>query len=289
MKKYLLFLSTLFLSFGACERINQDKYFDPVLKIGDNLVFSYNDFELYDPSSHILYFKSNHPEFADYRQSPFVFYADSVKVYQGSFWPSYLSSFPTDPYISSFPFFYPNYALKIDFVAMDQGNADPRNDDRLISAFKNHDLLHSGLSGDIKNLVKNGSQLTLTFSVTNKDKSDLLILDPDKMGSKLFHYFTNAPMLYNITRKEVFSAKTDFQIPSPHNSWSIDWLSLLKSGESRQFTFNYTIDSPLTSGEYNVSYEFPGLSNQVTKDQLYQDNKRIWLGDIQLTKRITVQ
>jgi|WetSurMetagenome_2_1015567.scaffolds.fasta_scaffold225800_1 hypothetical protein len=288
MKKHFLFISGLILSFAACERINSDNYFDPVLKIGNNIVFSYNDFELYDPSSHILYFKSNHPEFVDYRQSPFTFYADTIKIYQGSFWPSYLSSLPTDPYISSFPFFYPNYALKIDFVAMEQGKADPRNDDRLISAFKNHDLLHSGLSGEIKNLVKNGSQLTLTFSVTNRDKSDLLILDPEKMGSKLFHYFTNAPMLYNTTQKVVYYAITDYQVPSPSNSWSADWLSLLRSGETRQFTFNYTIDSPLSSGEYTISYEFPGLSHQVTKDQLYQDAKRIWLGDIQLTTKMTL-
>ncbi len=289
MKKSLLIVSTFIISLAACERINSDNYSDPILKIGDNLVYSYNDFELYDSSSHILYFKSSHSEISDSKQSSFAFYVDSLKIYQGSFWPSYSSSLPTDPFISSFPFFYQDYVLRIGFIFFDQGKADPRNDDRLISAFKNHDLLHSGLSGEIKSIVKNGSQVTFSFVVTNRDQSNLLILDPDKMGPKLFHYFTNAPVFYNITQKKVYSANTDYQTPSPWNSWNIGWLSLLKSGDSRQFTFNYTIDSPLSPGEYKVSYEFPGLSNQVTKDQLYQDNKRIWLGDIQLTKIMTVQ
>ena len=108
------------------------------------------------------------------------------------------------------------------------------------------------------------------------------------MGPKLFHYFTNAPWFYNKTQNKVIEAITEYQTPSPSNSWSRDWLSILKSGESRQFTFNYTLESPLSPGEYIVSYEFPGLSIQVTKDQLYQDNKRIWLGDILLNKTMTV-
>jgi hypothetical protein len=289
VKKSLLILSTFVISLAACEKINSDNYSDPILKIGDNLVYSYKDFELYDSSTHILYFKSGHSEIPETKQSSFAFYADSVKIYQGSFWPSYSSSLPTDPFISSSPFFYQDFLLRIGFMFFDQGKADPRNDDRLISAFKNHDLLHSGLSGEIKSIVKNGSKFTFLFVVINKDKSDLLIFDPDKMGSHLFHYFTNAPTFYNMTQKKVYSANTEFQAPSPWNSWNIDWLSKIRSGESIQFTFDYTIDSSLSPGEYVVSYQFPGLGNQVTKDQLYHDNIRIWLGDIQLTKRLTVQ
>jgi hypothetical protein len=289
MKKSFLIVSSIILSLTSCERINSDNYSGPILKIGDNLQYSYKDFELYDSSTHILYFKSNHSEISDSKQSSFAFYADTFKIYQGSFWPSYSSSLPTNPFISSFPFFYQDYALRIGFIFFDQGKVDPRNDYRLISAFKNRDLLHSGLSGEIKSIVKNGSQLTFSFVVTNKDRSDLFILDPDKMGPNLFHYFTNAPMFFNITQNKVYNSSIEIQTPSPWNSWKSDWLSQLKSGDTRQFTFNYAIASPLNPGEYKVSFEFPGLSFQVTKDQLYHDNKRIWLGDIQLTKKITIQ
>lgn len=289
MEKSLLTVSTIILSLISCERINSDNYSDPILKIGDNLVYSYNDFELYDSSAHILYFKSDQPEIADFNQSSFAFYTDTFKIYKGSFWPSVSSSFPTGPYVSSFPFMYQNYALRIDYIFFGQEKADPRNDNRLIWAFQNHALLHSGLSGEIKSIANNGSLLTFSFVITNKDETNLLILDPDKMGPNLFHYFTNAPVVFNISRNEVYNVRIEHQTPSPHNSWNIDWLSQLRSGESRQFTFNYTIDSPLSPGEYKVSYRFPGLSHQVTRDQLYQNNKRIWLGDIQLTKRITIK
>ncbi|MDO9340365.1 MAG: hypothetical protein Q7T72_07555 [Bacteroidales bacterium] len=287
MKTFLLIISALALILASCEKINSDNYSDPMLKIGDNLEYSYNDFELYDSSTHILYFKFNHSEFDDYKQSSFAFYADTFKIYQGSFWPGFLSSFPADPYISSFPFFYQNYALRFEYL--DQGKVDPRNDDRLISAFKNRDLLHSGLSAEIKSIVINGSRLTFSFVVTNRDQSDLLILDPDKMGPNLFHYFTNEPIFFNIAQNKVYYCSIEHQTPSPWNSWKIDWLSQLKYGDSRQFTLNYTIVSPLNPGVYKVSFEFPGLSCQVTKDQLFQDDKRIWLGDIQVTKKITIQ
>jgi hypothetical protein len=66
-------------------------------------------------------------------------------------------------------------------------------------------------------------------------------------------------------------------------------LSQLKSGESREFTINYTITEAIPAGDYTASFEFPGLSNQVSLDQLYQGTDRIWLGDISLKKRIIVQ
>jgi hypothetical protein len=288
MKKALLILSAIILCLTSCERIDSDNYSDPVFKIGDNLWYSYNDFELYDSSTHMLYFKKNHTEFNELKLSTFAFYADTIKIYQGSFWSGLSSSFPLDPYILYFPFFYQNYTLKIDKVFTDQYKADPRNDYRLISAFKNRGLLHSGLSAEISSIVKNGSQVTFSFIVTNRDKSDLLILDPEKTGPNLFHYFTNAPMLFNKTLQKVYNVYIEHQTPSPYNSWKIEWLSLLKSGDSRQFTFNYAIVTPFEKGEYRVSFEFPGFSFQITKDQLYQGNKRIWLGSIAMTKELTV-
>lgn len=289
MKKSLLIGTAIILTLTSCESLFYNSN-DEYLFIADNgLEYKYSDFELYDSSTHILYLKTNHPEFKAEKSSTFSLLANGEEIYKGVFWPSYSSSLPYGPYISSFPSFYPGYTFRIEFVTIDDQPKDTRNDPRLISALKEHNLLHSGLFGEIKSIITKGSQLTFSFVVTNADKSDLLILDPVKMGPKLFHYFANAPWFYNKTQKMVFKAITEYQTPSPWNSWNINWLSQLKSGESRQFTFNYTLDSPLSPGEYKVSYGFPGLSNQVTEDQLYQNNKRIWLGDIQLTKRITVQ
>jgi hypothetical protein len=64
---------------------------------------------------------------------------------------------------------------------------------------------------------------------------------------------------------------------------------LLKSGDSKQFTFNYTINKTISPGEYIANFEYPGLSYQVLKEHLYQGNSRIWLGDIMIIKNITFQ
>jgi hypothetical protein len=173
-------------------------------------------------------------------------------------------------------------------MTIDNKPKDPRNDPRFISALKDHNLLHSGLSVSINSINMVGTQLTFKFTVTNQDESDLLILDLEKTGPNLFHYFTNGLSIRKLTYEEVFSSQIAPQTPSPWNSWKTDWLSELKSGDTRHFTINYTINSPLNPGEYNALFEFPGLTYGVTKDQLFQDNNRIWIGDIFVTKKIII-
>jgi hypothetical protein len=41
--------------------------------------------------------------------------------------------------------------------------------------------------------------------------------------------------------------------------------------------------------EYKASFEFPGLGYPVSRDQLYLDKVRKWLGDIEITKMIRIQ
>lgn len=285
MKKSISLSVIAIFTLLSCEKFNTVDFSNPVLKIDQNQEYSFNDFELYDSSTHMLYFKASHPELIDPNQSKFTFFADSTLIYQGNYHSGFLSSLPSGPFIWKFPFFYPNYTIRFEF--MGQG-IDPRNDDRLISAFKNKKLLHSGLSGEIKDILMNESQLTFSFKITNKDQSDLLILDSEKMGQNLFHYFTNAPVFYNISQNKVFEYNFEYETPSPHDMWSVTWLSELNSGDSRIFTFTYNVDGQFPPGDYKIYFEFPGLSNQITRDQLFQENKRIWLGDIMMIKYLKI-
>jgi hypothetical protein len=289
MKKSLLIGTVIILTLISCESLFNTPEDEYLFKTDSGLEYKYSDFELYDSSTHILYFKTNHPEFKTDKSSTFSLLANGEEIYKGVFWPPYSSSLPLGPYVYSFFSFYPDYTFRIEFITIDDQPEDTRNDKRIISALKEHNLLHSGLSAEIKNIVINGSQLTFSFIVTNKDKTDLLILDPEKMGPNLFHYFTNEPIFFNISQKKLFFCSIEHQILSPWNSWNLGWLTELKSGDSKQFTFKYAIDSPFTPGDYKVSFEFPGLSNQITKDQLYQGNNRIWLGDITMTLKLKVQ
>lgn len=283
MKKSLLLLIVVTLIFASCEKTDNDVF----LKTGSGLEYKFSDMELYDTSSHVLYFKKVHDEFKDIENGSFTFIDRGDPIYTGSFWPGYSSLGPSGPFIMSPPSFMGNYALEIENWHSDK--PDVRIDPRMIDILKQNNLFHSGLAISSSSIQITGTQLTFKFTVTNKDQSDLLIIDPEKTGQNLFHYFTNGLYIYDLSHNEVFSSTIQIQKPDPWNSWKMDWLSELKSGDSKEFTINYTLNNLINAGEYYSTFAFPGLAYQVTKDQLWQGTSRIWLGDIEMIKMITVQ
>lgn len=283
MKNYLLLVSLLAILMTSCEHgVGLE---DTVLfSTNSGLEYKFSDFELYDSSTHIFYFRSSHPEFKASKSSTFSVLLEGDEIYKGVFHPDYSSTLPNGHFISSGFSLYSDYFFRMGFMSPNPETRDRRNDPGLIEALKDHNLLHSGLSGQIKDIIVNGTRLTFSFTVKNCDNSDLLILDPEKTGPKLFHYFTNAPVFYNMTQNKVFAYNTDFLQPSPWDKWDMTWLSCLKPGDSRDFTFDYTINTQLTPGKYRVFYQFPGFSYQIPLNQLFQGSARIWLGDIDLIK-----
>ena len=288
MKKYLLTGTVLILLFISCNKIFNNSGDDYFFKSDAGLDYKYSDCELYDSSTHIIYLRTTHPQIITEKSSAFSVLANGKEIYQGAFWPPYSSSLPIGPYISSYTSFYPDFTLRIEQMTIDNQPADQRNDPRIISALAARGLLHSGLSAAINSIDIAGTQLTFKFTVTNADISDLLILDLEKTGLNLFHYFTNGLSIRNLNHEEVFSSQIESETPVPWNSWKPEWLSVLQSGASRQFTIIYSMSSPLNPGEYTASFEFPGVSLGVTHEQLFQSNGRIWIGDVSVNKKITV-
>ena len=282
MKKSLLSGTLILLILTSCEKIDDEVFF----KIGSDHKFMFSDIELYDTSTHIIYFKKSHKYLDNILENTFSFWDKGELIYQGSFVPGYSCSIPYGPFIMSPPM-YGNYALKIDNWHSDK--PDIRKDPKMIAVLNKHGLLHSGLSISSASIEINGPQLTFKFTITNKDQSDLLIIDIEKTGPNLFHYFTNGLYIYDLAHNEVFASSIQHLAPNPWNNWKIEWLSEFKSGESKEFTINYILNNLLSPGEYNAIFEFPGLAYQVTRDQLYQGNSRIWLGDISLSKWISIK
>lgn len=282
MKKTLLIAVVVILTITACEKTKTDIFF----KTGSGLEYKYSDLQLYDSSTHVLYFRKVHDEFKNIETGSFTLLAGGEPVYSGTFWPGYSSSGPTGPFIMSPPSIFGNYALRIDNWHAD--NPDVRSDPRIIEVLKENNLLHSGLAISSSTIEITATQLTFRFTVTNQDQSDLLIIDIDKTGPGLFHYFTNGLYIFDLSHNEVFSSTIQHQTPDPWNTWKSDWLSELKSGASKEFTITYALNNPLNPGEYYATFQFPGLEYQVTIDQLFQGNSRIWLGGIQVNKRITI-
>jgi hypothetical protein len=287
MKTSLFIGIAIILVLSSCEKTTYNADYDILLKTEKGFSFKYSDFELYDSSTHIFYFKNNHPEFKTASNDKFSILANGQIIYQGYFLAPYSSYIPTGPFIFSFYKFGPDHFFEIEAWFPDNVK-DSRNDPRLIDALKQKGLLHSGLKVSIDSIKISGSQLIFKFTVTNSDLSDLMILDPDRAGVNLFHYFTNGLSMYDSANNLIFKSNIEISSPASFMDWSVDWLSVLKSGDSRQFTINYTPSAPIKLGEYHASFEFPGMHFQIPKDQLYQNSDRIWLGDIQVNKEITI-
>jgi len=285
MKKTALIGIGILLTLSCCEKSGTTTGPDVFFKMGRGKEFKFDDFELYDSSTHIFYLKEEQDVLTEFLGDSFAFLDKGDTIYAGSFLPGYSDYIPMGPIISS-PGMYGNHALRVE-VWMDK-KPDIRNCPRIVELLNNHNLLHSGLSGTVDFVELSGNQLSFGFTVKNHDNDDLLIIDLNKTGPNLFHYFTNGLYLRGLNNNVAFSSNVTHQKPEPWNSWSSEWLSILKSGDSKSFTINYTIETPINPGEYNASFEFPGLAYQVSKGQLYQANGRIWLGDINLKREITI-
>lgn len=302
MKKLILIASAIILCLTYCTKNDTDQDIiakdtpsdsknnvdpDIILKIGENLSYKFSDIEMYDSSTHIFYLKTNHPEFDDFDYSnisSFVLYVDHDSIYKGNLQPTSYGLWPNGAYIQTCPLTLQNYALRIDFRKKDQ--SDLRNDIRIINALEGLNLLHSGLMIATDSLKINSTQVNFTFTITNKDQSSLLILDPDKMGINLFHYFTNG-LSFQLSPEYPF-IMVGVPHESPSTDWDINWMSKLDPGSSKTFTFNYPLTTPFDPGEYTVHFDFPGLLN-IGQDQLIQDNSRIWLGEVTDNQNIIIK
>lgn len=282
MKKYLTIGIVSLLILFSCEK----EYKEIFLRLGNGKEFRFSDIALYDTSVNIIYFREGYEGFTKTNSESFTFLDNGYLIYSGTFWPGYSSSIPSGPFIYS-PSMMQDYALEI--VNWYNTGTDVRKSPRMISVLKEHGLLHSGLAISQSSIDIAGTQLTFRFTVTNMDESDLLIIDINKTGPELFHYFTNGLYIRNSDNQEMFSSNIQHHTPDPWNSWKIDWLSELKSGASKEFTISYTLSNSIPAGEYKASFEFPGLSYQVKIDELHQGTGRIFLGDLSFRRKFTIQ
>ncbi|MEF8812071.1 MAG: hypothetical protein V5A47_14180, partial [Bacteroidales bacterium] len=122
----------------------------------------------------------------------------------------------------------------------------------------------------------------------NEDSFSYYYLDPGKMGTGLFHYFTNGLYISDEATHESYAHKMKVESPESYKTWKKEWLSLIKSGETKTSTITYNRFEVVPTGMYTARFTFPGL-HWVDKEELKQDQGRIWLGKISFQKEIIVQ
>lgn len=256
------------------------------IQFGNSIIINHEEIDYYDFSTHMIYLKEPH-EFLQDKYNweaafmSFSVYANKEKVYTGCLYPAWSSSPVFTETFIDFPFRYPRYVIKINNWYYYQGNSkpDPREDEKIVNALKAYDQFHAGLSCSIDEIdIKPIGQQSFKFTIANKDTFNYYILCPDKMGFELFHYFTNGLLLFNETTSWLQHQCSTIS-PEPWDSWSIDWLDIIVSGESKSYNIHYSDFDTIPSGQYQVSFYYPGLFNVEIND-INQSDGRIWLGGI---------
>lgn len=262
------------------------------LIINDSITYNSNSIEFYDLSSHLIYLENGN-SFAFSDHGKFSVLIGTDEIYSGNMHPRFSSSIPVGPYIPCSPTFYNDYIIPVGFNQFvdnkKSSNDDLRNDPRIIETLKKYNQLKKGLSSKILSIQKIfGNSIKITLELNNLDSENLLILDPDKMGAELFHYYTNGLILKD-AQNNTYSHNLTIEKPESNDLWKRDWLSAITGHQAKTISIVYNDFDFLPKGEYTAKFNFPGLRSQVEKNELYQHNGRIWLGKLNISKTINIE
>lgn len=261
---------------------------------GDQVVLSHLDIDYYDFNAHLIYLKTKtFPDvFGVYGVT--ALYAGGEKIYDLSLHPGYSSSMPEGPFIWTDPTFYADNIIAIDrmwtFQQMTSDLTDEREDHRIKEALEEYGQFRNGLRCEITSIQYNSAEdVTVQLELTNSDPGNYYYLDPGRMGMGLFHYFTNGLYLVDQEGTTIYSNNAEHIQPDPWDSYDMDWMSLLEGGDSVTLTVTYDSFDTVPPGSYVAFFTFPGLHHQVEKEDLEQQDGRIWLGKLELMGQVEVE
>lgn len=268
-----------------------------VLQLDETPWLSSNDIDFYDYSSHYIYLKKEKSELFGGKMDmgmvgrPFIVVADYRRCYVGMFFSMASSTAPTKPqiYIDELIVpFSPADVLPIHKSWID--GVDVRNDVNVEHALTAIGKLHRGLSVTIKdvNVIANSDTATVryTYTLTNNDVDNLYVLDPDKMGSSLFHYFTNGIDFWNGSTY-IYSQYKVVERPEPFDSWKPEWFTRVASGSTIERTVVLKGYPHIPAATYNCSFTFSNPSMISKTDRILPDG-RYWLGHVEAYTSVSI-
>lgn len=243
-----------------------------------------SDIEFYDWSAQSFYLNKE-AEKGKYSGRHFVVTSGEKRLFAGVFFPMFMSSFPSLPSISPEDgFFSPKDVIRFGhFGTIRPGQLDENQEfkSELISAGK----LREGIKVELTNLKRQSSAtLIYTFKVTNLEADVIYILDPQKMGSPRFHYYTNG---VSLIKDDSYYWPQDFET-IPSDNIKQNWYYRLTPGKSITRTVEITGYSALPSGKVKATFHFPG-ANLKNSGEWKKPDGRIWLGDFICEQELTLR
>ncbi len=276
------------------------------LALQDKPLISKDDIVMYDFSSHMIYLNKSKkeifkdiigdtPMFTNFSTKPFVVVCGNERIYTGALFSTASSIAHVGVSILDLDvFFLPDDMLQISNSTRYDDPIDPRNDERVQHALQNCGLYHAGLEIKLQNVtvVENADTSTISyqFKLTNNDSQTLLVPDPDKMGTDLFHYFATGLDFSNDETQQYFYASLKKSLyPGPYNTWDATWFTELKSGASLERSVVIKGFPQIPPGEYRCAFNYSG-PQAITKEERSIQNTRYWIGNIAAnTRNITIK
>lgn len=271
------------------------------LKLESEPWFSADDIEFYDFSSHCIYLKTDKRDFFDcydegrfdpFMDKPFVVVASGIRCYIGSIQNSsgLLIPFPPGPFMDEMDvWFYPRDVLHISRARFTE--EDIRSKDHIREALSVLHLYHCGLDLrlDAVSVIENADTSTVqyTYTISNHDHDNLLVLDPYLMGSARFHLSMSGVVFWC---KDTSTLWSEYREPiqlDPFENWEAEWFTTIRAGESLQRTVQLRGYPRIPAGSYDCSFKFSNPI-KIEKEDRYSFSARYWLGGITSKKIVIV-
>ena len=247
------------------------------LEFSDGTEITENDIQFYDSATHFLFLKENF----DLNQSisGFSIFVNNDTIYKGIKHSCMLSSPPPAPFFITDCFLYGHDIVEIGYYPYSK---DLRNDERIINALKNDNLLRNGLKCTIDSIKVNSfdnySEVTCKITLTNNDLVNYYILDPNKMGELDFNYYTGGLLFQNID--SMVSSFLRWSASNPdYGNLTMNDFSVLSKNSKISYTFKSSDYYKMDKGFYKSIFRFCGLKYNINEFDLVQNNGRIWVGE----------
>lgn len=262
---------------------------------------SSEDISLYDFSTHFLYLKAQKSTYFDKVENsqnlaylPFVFMADNSRIYVGALNVLSVASIPPCPVINNCSLpddYFPGDVLWLVCPLKPTNDNSIFENEKIKNALIKSSVYHAGLAIQLDSvlIVENSDTSTVkyTFTIKNNDQDNLYILDPNLMGSELFHCYTSGAVFWNENEESTWARYRPKQSPDSLGFWEPAWFVKLSSNTSLQRTVVLKGYPRIENGSYTCNLQFGGFF-KIELNARTRSGGRYWLGYI-LSGKIAVE
>lgn len=252
-----------------------------------------SDINFYDWSSHCIYLKKDKsyyfPSFESFNfeslyklswiHKPLLIVAGNKRCYPCYFFSVISSDRYPYPYILDYDIIqYPKNVIHLEWPYTFA--ADIRDNKIVKEVLSDHFLLRDGIDIKIDSLwIENADTATVRYkiTITNNDSDNLYIIDPDKTGTNLFHYFNNGPVFFNSTNNSIYGSTYKKIYSLPLETFEHDWFIKIESKKAITRIISLKGYPYFPSGNYYcvLNYTSP---NSLYKKKLQLADGRYWVG-----------